>query len=275
MSMAGEQKSFKQLEKDGFHAKAHAYDHYVGKITIQATEPLLDAVRVTRDTRFLDVATGPGYLAGGAAARGAQAIGVDFAPNMVTEAIQRFPNATFREGDAEALDFETGTFDAVTCLFGLLHFANADLAIAEAFRVLKPGGYYAFTVWDTPDKHDFFGIILDALQTHGMLDVPLPEAPSIFRFSDPAESERVLAEAGFTDVRVEGLSLVWETNAAEDMLLLLENGTVRTQMLLQMQTEDRLKRIHEAITQGASRQFQDGRFVFAWPAVMGVGRKPL
>ncbi|UCH24266.1 MAG: methyltransferase domain-containing protein [Trueperaceae bacterium] len=273
--MTGEQKSFKQLEQEGFHAKAHAYGNYVGAITAQAVEPVLDAVQTTQNTHFLDVATGPGYFAGGAAARGAQAVGVDFAPNMVVEATQRFPNATFRQGDAEALDFETGTFDAVTCPFGLLHFADADQAIAEAFRVLKPGGWYAFTVWDTPDKHDFFGIILDALQTHGMMDIPLPEAPPIFRFSDPLESERVLTEAGFTDVRVEGLPLVWETNAAEDLLLLLEYGTVRTQMLLQMQPEDHLKRIYKAIYEGASRLERDGRFVFSWPAVMSVGRKPL
>ena len=78
--MAGEQKSFKQLEQEGFHAKAHAYGDYVGAITRQAVDIMLDAVETTQGTHFLDSAAGPGYFAGGAAARGAKAIGVGRKP---------------------------------------------------------------------------------------------------------------------------------------------------------------------------------------------------
>ena len=41
-------KSFKQLEQEGWHAKAHAYNDYIGAITSQAVEPMLNAVYTTQ-----------------------------------------------------------------------------------------------------------------------------------------------------------------------------------------------------------------------------------
>ena len=85
--------SFKELERHGWGAKAGDYDAFAGQITIGAVDPLLDATSVGAGTRVLDVASGgPGYVAAGAAARGAQAIGVDFAADMVAEARHRFGN---------------------------------------------------------------------------------------------------------------------------------------------------------------------------------------
>src|SRR5207244_283915 len=108
-------------------------------------------------TRLLDIACGPGYTAGAAAERGAEVIGVDFSSAMLAEARKNFPRATFKSGDAEALDFEAGTFDAVTCAFGIGHFAEPDKAIGEGFRVLRPGGRYAYSWWCSTEKHEFFG----------------------------------------------------------------------------------------------------------------------
>jgi SAM-dependent methyltransferase len=152
--------SFKELERQGWDAKADNYHSFAGQITFGAVAPLLDAAGVRAGMRVLDVASGPGYVADGATARGAHAIGVDFAANMVAEARRRYPRIEFREGDAESLAFDAASFDAVVCAFGMLHLADPDKAIAEAHRVLRPGGRYAFTVWMGPDRHDFFAIVL-------------------------------------------------------------------------------------------------------------------
>ena len=58
--------------------------------------------------RVLDVATGPGYVAGAAAASGATVVGLDFSPPMIAEARRRYPDIEFHEGDAEALPFDDG-----------------------------------------------------------------------------------------------------------------------------------------------------------------------
>ena len=60
----------------------------------------------------------------------------------------------------------TTSFDAVVCAFGILHCADPDKAMAEAYCVLRPDGRYAFTVWMSPDRHDFFAIVLKAIEIH-------------------------------------------------------------------------------------------------------------
>jgi ubiquinone/menaquinone biosynthesis C-methylase UbiE len=78
---------------------------------------------------------------------------IDIASAMIAETLEKFPSLEFREGDGEILAFADASFDAVICAFGLLHMPSPDRAIAEAYRVLKAGGRYAFTVWASPDRH--------------------------------------------------------------------------------------------------------------------------
>jgi len=143
-------KLFHDFEQAGWNSTADKYDRSLGSVTRAFSESLLDAAGVQKGTRVLDVATGPGYVAGAAATRGAEAIGLDFAPNMVAEARRLHPHVMFQEGDAEALLFPGESFDAVVISFGMLHVSRPELALAEVRRVLRPGGRLAFTVWGNP-----------------------------------------------------------------------------------------------------------------------------
>ena len=131
------------------------------------------------------------------------AIGIDLSPTMIDEARRRFPAAEFAIGDAEQLNFEDGSFDAVICPFGLLHLQNPDKAISEALRVLKHGGYYAWTVWCAPDKAEFLGIAVRATTAFADMNVALPPAPPLFQFADRAVATAALERAGFSAVEAE------------------------------------------------------------------------
>jgi SAM-dependent methyltransferase len=264
---------FKDLERQGWTAKASKYDAWAGTITVGAIGPLLDAARVTIGGRVLDVACGPEYGAGQATARGATAVGIDVASTMIAEARQNFPETEFREGDGENLAFDDGSFDAVICAFGLLHMPAPDRAIAEAYRVLKPGGRYAFTVWAGPDRHEFFALVLRAIQAHGRMDVPLPPAPPIFRFSEPEECRRTMTAAGFVEVAVQDVPLSWRADTAKAIVDMIYNSTVRTAMLLEHQTHDARERIHRAIMDEAAQFERDGKYRLAFPAILSAGRK--
>lgn len=266
--------TFKQAEHAGWQAKAGTYGAFAGPVTSGAAGPLLDAAKVGADMRVLDVASGPGYGAGEAAARGARATGLDFAPAMVTEARKNFPDAEYIEGDGEDLPFDDESFDAVICPFGILHMPEPDKAIAEAFRVLRPGGRYAFTVWATPEKHEFFALVMGAIQEHGDMDVPLPPAPPIFRFSDPDESRAALEAAGFTGAEVREIPLTWRISAAQDVLDMIYNSTVRTVMMLDAQAPEARERIHAAILESAEKYRAGGGYEMAWPAVLSAAQKP-
>ncbi|MEJ2653517.1 MAG: methyltransferase domain-containing protein [Gammaproteobacteria bacterium] len=267
--------SFKDMEQSGWHAKAASYDDLFGPITRDAMEPLLDAADVKPGSAVLDVASGPGYAAAAAAARKAIPIGVDFADNMLLTAKRHYPHIEFRHGDAENLAFDDSSFDAVVCPFGILHIPEPQRAMAEAFRVLKPGGRYAFTVWAAPEKNEFFKVVLPIIQAHADMEVPLPEAPPIFLYSDHTTCRQTLTDVGFYNVGVVELPLVFKAGSPQRVLDLLHHGTVRTSALLGLQTQEVQSRINaEILAVMEARQAQSG-LDLAFPAVMASAQKPL
>lgn len=268
------QDTFETLERAGWSAKAGAYDDLFATITDQAIAPMLDSFGALSNKRLLDVACGTGHIAGSASGRGARSEGIDFATTMVEHAKRRFPGVPFREGDACRLPFADGTFDAVACGFGLLHMAQPEQAIKEAWRVLKSGGRYAFTVWCSPDQGgEFFKLVMGAVQKHGTFDVPLPAAPPMFRFADPNECAKALTAAGFADPVVTVLPLSWRTAKAEDVLDLIYKGAVRTPMVLEAQTDRVREAIHHAIMEESEKFRSGGTIEIRFPASMASARK--
>ncbi len=131
--------AFRAFEHAGWQGAALRYDDAFGSLTRQAIDPLLDAAQVRSGARVLDVASGPGYVAAAAAARGARVTGVDFSLAMVRLARAQNPAVKFRTGNAEALPFRDGSFDAVVMNFGMLHLARPEHAVGEALRVCRRG----------------------------------------------------------------------------------------------------------------------------------------
>jgi SAM-dependent methyltransferase len=267
--------AFHEFEHAGWERAAEHYGDAFGGVTTQIAQPLIDAVGARDGTRLLDVATGPGFIAAAAAARGATVTALDFSKAMIAEARGRHAGIAFHEGDAEALPFDDSAFDAVVMSFGLLHLARPETAMAEARRVLVPGGRYAFTVWAPPDQAVGFGIVLRAIEEHGHLNVGLPEGPPFFRFSATDECRQALARAGFEDVSVRTLPLTWELSSPDGVYEALSRGGVRTAAVLRAQTPDQLANIRAAIRRSAERYKEGDRYLIPMPAVLASAAKPL
>ena len=265
--------AFHAFEKSGWERASAHYEDAFGALTRQTAGPLLDAAGVSSRSRVLDVATGPGPIAAAAATGGADVVGLDFSAAMIAEAQRRHPSIVFREGDAEALPFDASTFDAVVMNFGLLHLARPDVAIAEAHRVLRRGGRYALTVWAPPEEAIGFGLVLAAVRESGNPDVPLPEGPPFFRFSDHAEFRRTLERAGFSDVEVQTLALTWRLSSPDAVFDAISRGGVRTAAVLRAQTPAALDAIRAAVRRGVERYEKDGAFLVPMPAVLASGTR--
>jgi ubiquinone/menaquinone biosynthesis C-methylase UbiE len=103
--------------------------------------------------RVLDVGYGPGWFWAATAKELPEKLDLtlsDLSVGMVQEAVERcqtlpFESVTGRQADATALPFEDSSFDAVVAMHMLYHLATPSKGIAEAYRVLKPGGFLAVT----------------------------------------------------------------------------------------------------------------------------------
>jgi SAM-dependent methyltransferase len=266
--------AFKRFERTGYSRVAESYDKGTARVTSQVNDLVLDAVETGPGTQLLDVACGPGRLSAAAVKRGAIATGLDFAPNMLTIARARCPKATFHEGDAEELPFEANQFDAVVCSLGFPHFPHPERAIAEAFRVLKPGGRYAFTNWTPPARNPFMGLLFGAVQAHGTVDVDLPPGPSLFRFGDSAECEQALRAQGFVSVSANEIPMLWPFSAPEEVVPGVVASTARLGPMLSMQTEAQRRKIEDAITEGAKSFTTNQGVAIPTAVLLAVARKP-
>ena len=269
-----EPEKFRSFELAGWQEIPAGYHQAFGKLTSQAIEPLLDAVRLKKGMSFLDIASGPGYVAAAAAKRGATVLGLDFSAAMVEHARQRNAGVEFREGDAEKLPVANNLFDAAAMNFGILHLGQPEVALIEAHRILRGGGRFAFSVWAKPEETIGFGIVLRAVELHGEPRVELPEGPPFFRYSDPEECTRGLIVAGFDSPNVSKVPQLWRLPAGDGLFNVMKDSTVRTAGLLRAQKPAVLNKIRDQM-RGALEKYTKGEFVeLPMPAWVASGQKP-
>ena len=237
--------AFDAFEQAGWTTKeAAGYDALVGRVTSRVAESLLDAVGAGRGTRLLDVATGPGYVASRAAARGGEPVGLDFSETMLAHARTQAADVEFVHGDATALPFADASFDAVVAAFLLLHLGTPERAVAEAARVLRQGGRAAFSVWDEPSRSRWIGVFLEAAMAAGAHPpAEVPDGPNFFRFADVDEFTALLEGAGLTDVHVDTVSFGLEFDDRDELWDGLVAGAVRLRPLILGQTEELQRQI--------------------------------
>ncbi len=250
---------FSKLEYEGWTQVADLYDQTWSNLTKQFIDPLIETIHVRPGMKVLDIACGPGYASQRLYEKGAVVTGIDFSPAMIGLAKQLYPSIDFFEGDAQQLQFPDHSFDSGLMNFGMLHLARPQTAIAEAARVIKQKGTFAFTVWAGPDKSPAAKVMFESIQRYADMNVSMPEAPDNYMFSDEKLCRKMLAENGFSKAgfRFTYYPVEWAVPTASFLFETELKAGVRTAALLKRQPADRLEKIKKAVSEGM-KQFFDG-----------------
>lgn len=113
----------------------------------RATLKALDALP---GETVLDLAAGTGTSSEPLADAGVKVVPCDLSTGMLTVGKRRRPDLPFTAGDATALPFADGVFDAVTISFGLRNVVDTVGALEEMRRVTRPGGRIVVCEFSTP-----------------------------------------------------------------------------------------------------------------------------
>ncbi|MEA2385208.1 MAG: hypothetical protein QOH72_5179 [Solirubrobacteraceae bacterium] len=248
MRGADDSRAFKDFEAAGWSGNAPGYGRLTGRITARVADAVLDAAGVRSGARVLDVGCGHGDLCAAAAARGADAVGVDLADGMLAAAREAHPALEFRRADAEDLPFPDASFDAALAAFLVNHLPRPERGAAELRRVVAPGGRVAVAMWDRPERVEFLGLFDAAMRAANInRTLAFPPGPPAFRFADKGELRALLEGAGLHDVRIAPVRFTYAIADLDELWDGVQTGSVRTAAQLRALDDDELARVRGAL----------------------------
>ena len=157
--------------------------------------------------RVLDACCGTGDLALADERAGGQVTGLDFSERMIKRAREKSQTIEWVIGDATALPFKDGSFDAVTVGFGIRNVPDLEAGLRELARVLRPGGRIACLEITRPEGlvRPFFRVWFDGLVPLGGKVLPGGSAytylpASVRRFPGPSDLAAAFGRAGFDGI---------------------------------------------------------------------------
>jgi SAM-dependent methyltransferase len=184
----------------------------IATLIVPVAERLANAADLRAGSTVLDVASGSGNAAIAAARLGTVVTGIDFVPALLDRGRERAAaerlEIDLRRGDAEAIPFAAGSFDASLSVFGSMFAPDHRRAAGELVRVTRPGGTIALASW-TPD-----GMVGEMFGIFGGYAAPAPPGPSPVRWGTPDGLRELFAD-GVTGIRTERCEFVLRAASPE------------------------------------------------------------
>lgn len=171
---------------------------------------LVEFANLENGQKILDIATGTGIVALNAAKKvgSGKVIGVDISTGMLNNAKQKLAesslqNVEFIEGDAEKIDFDDNSFDAVLCSLAVYYLTDIPAALRKWYSWIKENGFIAFNVW-----HEIAfptSVLFREIAKKYGINVPNPNAA----MGTIERCNRILHEIGFQNIQIETQQFGW------------------------------------------------------------------
>ncbi len=273
--------SYKEDLKKLWNEKAEIYhERYASKKVgpFKSLERLIDATKLQRGDKVLDVATGTGIVAIEALKKvgsDGMVVGIDISTGPLAIAKRTADNATnlqFMEMDAEDLKFPDGSFDVVLSEFALMFFPDSQKALSEMKRVLAKHGRIAVSVHGSADNVPYFSVIMSKLMKYAPEIIPTGR-PGPHRFGEPALLRAEFEKSGFKEIIVVGYTYPYNAGTFEEYWTEYMESTA-TAMRAKIESLDAglYARIKDESKAEARRFLKDGKIEFPWQVLVVSAR---
>jgi SAM-dependent methyltransferase len=210
-----------------------------------ATEMMLELANVQPGSRVLDVAAGTGDQTLMAARRvgpTGNVLATDDSASMLKVAAEAarkegLTNVDTRVMNAEDLELDADSFDAVICRNALMLFANPAKALTEMRRVVKPGSKVAVIVFSAAERNPHHGIPFAIIRRLGSIPSPTPGEPWMYALGDPGALEDVYRQAGFLNLSVQEVPIKRHSPSAADAVRNMRKGAGELKELMNRLSE--------------------------------------
>ena len=185
------------------------YDRGLGPVLFADwAEDVAQLVAEFKPTSVLELAAGTGIVTRrlrNAIGSDCELVASDLNPPMLEIAQTKFHKdefVQFEQADATDLKFDDEDFDFVICQFGVMFFPDKKRSHSEVLRVLKPGGTYLFTLWDSMQVNTFAGLIHETIARFFPGDPPeFYKVP--YGYHDADDIKELVLSAGFSGIEIE------------------------------------------------------------------------
>jgi SAM-dependent methyltransferase len=210
------------------------------EVTGPASEMMLDLANLGSGSRVLDVAAGTGDQTLMAARRVGQTgyvLATDNSTSMLNVAAETARNAGLtnvdtRVMDAENIDLDADSFDAVICRMGLMLFSNPVKALIGMHRVVKPTGKVVALVWSTEEKNPCRGLPLAIVRRFGGNLSAVPGLRLMFALGEPGILEDTFRAGGFHDVAVLAVTTRWRFPSTAEVIRATKDSFLGLQRIM-------------------------------------------
>jgi ubiquinone/menaquinone biosynthesis C-methylase UbiE len=228
----------------------------------------------------LDVASGTGEpgLTIATLVKNGKVIFADLAEGMLeiareNAAKRNITNIETTVCDVCDLPFEDNTFDSISCRLGFMFFPDMHLAAKEMYRVLKPGGKIATTVWAAPEKN-FWATATMSVVNKNMKMPTLPVgSPGLFRCAERGMISGLLNSVGFTHVSESEVKEKLRTGTA-DVYWGFMTSVVAPLVAALAKADDAMKaRIKSEVIESVTQKYPEGKIAIDGSALLIYGIK--
>ncbi|MFI5161295.1 MAG: class I SAM-dependent methyltransferase [Sphingobacteriales bacterium] len=183
------------------------WDQFIMDFLRPMGDAIIERLGINEDDIVLDIAAGTGEpgLTIAALAKKGKVVGSDLSEEMLMLASENastkgLTNYSTQVANVCELPFADDTFTAISCRMGFMFFPDMQLAANEIYRVLKPGGRVAISVWSAPEKNFWYTAMTSVIKKHIEVPPVIPGGPGMFRCANPGLMIGIFEKAGFTHV---------------------------------------------------------------------------